>query len=499
MGTAVGNEQLEHESADGPRLQSVDRVDPTTDSAESGLQISPRRARSLLLAADLAATAIGVLIVFGLQEVFRQEIRGIVERQVLLVIATSPVWPISYAWNKLYVARAVERPNDELRRIVRAVLIAVAAIVAVSFAADYDSLSRFWTLSLLPVVMAVLVVERAIARQVFVRLRRSGRLRRRILIVGTGIDACALAADLGQNHQIGYEVCGFLSERHIDGGVEVLGSHHEAERVLDEQHAIGVIISPGSIDPAEMNNLTRRLTDGGYHVALSSGLRDIDSGRFRTQELNGRTMLYIEPIIRGGWHAGAKRTFDVLIAIIAILLSMPVILLAALSIKFTSRGPVLFSQMRVGLNGTSFRMYKLRTMVADAEERRLELLDLNEADGPLFKISNDPRITRVGSFLRRTSIDELPQFWNVLRGDMSIVGPRPALPHEVAEWTPVVHERLRVLPGITGIWQVSGRADTSFEDYARFDRYYVDNWSLGKDLVIVAKTFAAVVRSNGAH
>ena len=236
-----------------------------------------------------------------------------------------------------------------------------------------------------------------------------------------------------------------------------------------------------SVESEVVNRLTRELTDGGYHVALSSGLRDIDVVRFRAQDLGGRTLIYVEQIQRGGWRAVAKRAFDITVALAALIVTAPITLVAALAVKRSSPGPVIFAQERVGRDGQPFRVYKFRTMVVDAEERLAELAASNEADGPLFKMTGDPRITKVGALLRKLSIDELPQFVNVLRGEMSVVGPRPALAREVAQWTEDVHDRLRVLPGITGMWQVSGRSDTTFEEYKRLDLYYVDNWSLAHD------------------
>jgi lipopolysaccharide/colanic/teichoic acid biosynthesis glycosyltransferase len=170
----------------------------------------------------------------------------------------------------------------------------------------------------------------------------------------------------------------------------------------------------------------------------------------------------------------------------------------AVLIKLDSPGPVLFRQERVGREGALFYMVKLRTMCADAEARLDELNELNEASGPMFKIKADPRITRLGRFLRRVSIDEIPQFWNVIRGEMSLVGPRPALEHEVAEWDPELRKRLEVPPGLSGLWQVSGRSDTTFEQYRRLDLYYVDNWSLAHDLRVVAKTAWVVLSMKGA-
>jgi lipopolysaccharide/colanic/teichoic acid biosynthesis glycosyltransferase len=190
--------------------------------------------------------------------------------------------------------------------------------------------------------------------------------------------------------------------------------------------------------------------------------------------------------------------FDVAIAVVALVATIPIVAVVAVANRVKSPGPVFFRQMRVGRDGQLFEIIKLRTMVVDAEARKAELMAHNESDGALFKIRNDPRVTPIGRLLRKLSLDELPQFWNVLRGEMSVVGPRPALPDEVAQWPADAHDRLRVLPGITGMWQVSGRSDTTFDEYKRLDMYYVDNWSLVHDLTIVAKTFGAVASSRGA-
>jgi lipopolysaccharide/colanic/teichoic acid biosynthesis glycosyltransferase len=204
--------------------------------------------------------------------------------------------------------------------------------------------------------------------------------------------------------------------------------------------------------------------------------------------------MYVDRVRRDGWQARAKRAFDVVGAAGLGILAAPVLALSAIAIKLDSKGPVHFRQRRLGKDGRLFDALKLRTMVTDAEDRIGELLATNQADGPLFKLRNDPRVTRVGGVLRALCIDELPQLWNVVRGDMSLVGPRPALPTEVAMWSPELHGRLAVKPGMTGMWQVSGnRRWDSFDDYARLDLYYVDNWSIWTDLAILAKTVPAVL------
>jgi exopolysaccharide biosynthesis polyprenyl glycosylphosphotransferase len=202
----------------------------------------------------------------------------------------------------------------------------------------------------------------------------------------------------------------------------------------------------------------------------------------------------VEPIARHGWRMAAKRGFDLCLAIGGLIVLSPVLAATALAVRLDSRGPVLFRQVRVGQDGRPFVMYKFRSMVTDAELVLPELEARNHREGPLFKMVDDPRVTRVGRFIRRTSIDELPQLWNVVNATMSIVGPRPALPREAERWPEGLRQRLRVKPGITGYWQVTGRDSESFELYSRLDLYYVDNWSLITDLAIVLKTLPTLVQ-----
>lgn len=199
------------------------------------------------------------------------------------------------------------------------------------------------------------------------------------------------------------------------------------------------------------------------------------------------------------WHYITKRAIDLILGTVLLVAAVPVLVVAAVLIKFDSPGPVLFTQVRAGRHRRSFSMLKLRTMVENAEEELESVRHLNEADGPLFKISDDPRVTRVGRILRATSIDELPQLWNVVRGQMSLVGPRPALPHEVDDWPRYVHRRLEVRPGVTGLWQISGRSELSFDDYVTYDLVYVESWTPARDLAILARTIPVVVNRRGAH
>lgn len=474
----------------------------TAVSRELRPSVAPRTLRHRLIAADSLVVALSVTLAFALQGAMRsQEQLGVQRPHLVLATLTFPVWIVSFSLNKLYQARAVERPTEEFRRIVNASLVSIGAIVAFSFVFQFKTLSRLWILSLLGFVVVGMVAERAIARRMFMRMRRAGVICRPVLIVGTDADAVALLHAAQRSPNLGYRVVGFVGSDDIGvrGGCSVLGRIEQTRDLLEATGATGVLISLSSVESEVVNRLTRDLTDDGYHVALSSGLHDIDVVRFRAQDLGGRTLIYVEQVQREGWRAVAKRAFDVTVAVVALLVTAPILGVAAVAIKRTSKGPVIFAQERVGRDGQTFKVLKLRTMVVDAEARLAELRAHNEADGPLFKITRDPRVTRVGALLRKLSIDEIPQFVNVLRGEMSVVGPRPALPAEVAQWTDDVHDRLRVLPGITGMWQVSGRSDTTFDEYKRLDLYYVDNWSLAHDARIVCKTFAAVLAQRGAR
>jgi exopolysaccharide biosynthesis polyprenyl glycosylphosphotransferase len=465
-----------------------------------GGTIDPHALKQRLMCADALAICVGVGVAFLLQELLRPVPHQVWSAHGRLLAVSIPMWMVAFGMNKMYTARANERRPEEFRRILAATGVGVGAIIAIAFAAQYKELSRLWVIALFLSVSGALIVERSIARRLFLKLRRAGRITRRVVIVGTDAHAIGLLHTMQRNTDLGYHVVGFVGEADLGerGGVSVLGTYAELEGIIAETDSVGVMISLSSVEDTLVNTMTRRLTDGGYHVALSSSLRDIDVARIRPQYLDGRAMIYVEPTIRNGWRAAAKRAFDVVVSVVALVVAAPVVAVAAVITKVQSPGPVFFRQIRVGRDGQHFEIVKLRTMVVDAEARKAELIDRNESDGALFKMRHDPRVTPIGRYLRRLSIDELPQFWNVLRGEMSVVGPRPALPDEVEMWPVDAHERLRVLPGITGMWQVSGRSDTSFDEYKRLDLFYVDNWSLVHDLNIVAKTFGAVVSSRGA-
>ncbi len=461
---------------------------------------NPQRLRRRLIASDVTAIIVGAILALVGQQILKPVPMDIRNEELWLTVVIVPIWVLMMGANHLFLARAISRFGEEFRHLLMAGVMSTGFLVAVSFLAQYGELSRLWVGLLFVCVTASLVVSRLIARRVFSNLRRTGRISRRVIIVGTGSDAVSLLHATQRRPDLGYEVVGFTGDPAGErGGIGVLGSLDDTLEVVQRTGATGAILSVASLDPTVVNRLTRTLTEAGCHVALSSSLHDIDISRTRSQAFDGRLMIYVEPTNRSRTHLFLKRMFDTVLAGLILLVTLPIMVVAAVAIKLDSRGPVLFRQVRVGKDGERFEILKLRSMVQEAEAMRSELDDLNESSGPLFKMRADPRVTRVGRFLRKSSIDELPQLWNVIRGEMSIVGPRPALPSETEQWTPDLHERLRVLPGITGMWQVSGRSEADFELYRRLDLYYVDNWSLTHDVKIVAKTFLVVLTRRGAH
>lgn len=460
-------------------------------------------AKVMLVAADAAMILGGQLLA---RAIWAAQANGTTDgpplQWLVYELATLPLWIMIFFRQRLYSARYVTRRIDETRRLVGAVAASMLTSTAAAFALKLN-LSRSWLALSAMLSFALLQVEREVARHVFARRRQKSAHRRRVLVVGCNSEAVELCTMLHREPALGYDVVGLVADPDQRGlgprDLPVLGTTDEALDVIRASRASGVIIATTAMDLETSNRLIRQLTEAGIHVELSSSLLDIASHRLSVRPLGRIPVVYVEPVVRHGWRAVAKRTFDIVGAAGGLVALTPIMVAAAIAVRLDSKGPVFFRQERVGRGNSRFMVVKFRTMVQDAEAKIIDLRKYNEADGPLFKMRNDPRVTRVGKLLRKTSIDELPQLWNVLRGEMSLVGPRPALAREVAEWQPELHNRLRVKPGITGMWQVNGRSSSSFEDYVRLDLYYVDNWSLVTDLAILLKTIPSVLASKGAY
>lgn len=458
------------------------------------------RAKTLVALAD----ALGVSIAAALCVVFVPVDGPHVTRESAApVLAVAPaVWLFALARQRAYRARNIARRSDEFRRVVRAsgTSLALLAIIGEIVGRPF---ARGWFVALPIGAVVLLMAEREIARRVFIGLRRKGGLRRPVVVVGANQEAIEIARVVSRDPSIGYGIVGFVSDLDLDRIDEsirndVLGMVADIDEVVVGTGARGVVIASTAVTTQVSNRLARQLTERGLHVEITSTLRDIAVERLTVGEVGSFPTVYVEAVQRGGWRAGAKRVFDCTVAVALGIVLAPMLALTAVLVKLTSPGPVLFRQTRIGLDGRLFELVKFRTMHADAELRLPDVIDLNEASGPLFKIAEDPRVTRLGRLLRRTSLDELPQLWNVLRGEMSLVGPRPALPAESMAWAPEVRDRLRVKPGMTGMWQINGRSHTSFDDYVRLDLFYVDNWSLTTDLAVLLRTVPAVLLRRGA-
>jgi exopolysaccharide biosynthesis polyprenyl glycosylphosphotransferase len=395
----------------------------------------------------------------------------------------------------LYRSRVCAVRVLEYERLARGCLF--AALLALAVAAIAGSTPRREVVIGTALAFVLVGISRGGYRAWLNTRRRAGHFLRPILLVGAGDESAGIAALLIQHPELGYRTVGIVGDqsevqRH---GLAALwyGEIAYARDALVELNVTGAIVCASDLRVSELNFAVRELLEARAHVQLSSGLQGVDIGRLRPSPLAHEPLFYVEPTRLASWQLATKRAIDLVLASLMLIITAPLLVLAALGIKVQDRGPMLFKQMRIGRDGTPFVLYKLRTMRVGAEHEMTQLFDLNVRDGPLVKIENDPRATGVGRVLRSTSIDELPQLWNVLNGTMSLVGPRPALPDEVVHFDSELRAREAVLPGITGLWQVEGRDNPSFAAYRRFDLFYLQNWSVALDVIILLGTVESVV------
>jgi exopolysaccharide biosynthesis polyprenyl glycosylphosphotransferase len=426
----------------------------------------------------------------------------------------------------LAISRAYERRflfvgTDEYQRVFRGGVGLIAGAAVLSYALDLD-LARSYVLVALPTAIAIAGVLRFALRKRLHCARARGESLRRVIVVGHELSVIGITRQLRRERYHGLEVVGACLPRDHDGiglgactersegqkarpkandvDLPVYGTFDDIASAVDLADADTVVVlSCPELDGVALRRLAWRLERDEVDLVVASALIDVAGARTTIRPFDGLPMLHIEhPRLHGGVRL-VKELFDRLGALALLVLFGPVLLGVALCVRVTSRGPVLFRQVRVGRDGREFRIFKFRSMYVDAEARLAELRHLNEHDGVLFKMRDDPRVTPVGRWLRRFSLDELPQLLNVAAGQMSLVGPRPPLPSEVAAYADDVRRRLAVKPGMTGLWQVSGRSDLPWEEAVRLDLRYVENWSLSLDLVILLRTMTAVVRSSGAY
>lgn len=420
---------------------------------------------------------------------------------ILLVAA----WWLALVVHGAYDPHGLGHGPEEYRAIAAATLRVFAVLALFSYAFRLN-IARGYVLMALPAGLLGLLGARWIWRRWLGYRRSEGRLTHSVLVVGDVDHIADLIRTLGTAPDAGYRVVAACTStgHEVVGSVPVLGSEAQAAEVARAK-GVDVVACTSSVrlGPRGLRRLGWDLEGSGIQLVVVPGLTDVAGPRVLTRPVAGLPLLHVEAPVFSGPKLFVKTAIDMAGAAILILILSPVLLGTAAAVWLQDRGPVFFLQRRIGLQGSPFPMVKFRSMSVDAEDRLQELqnaVDETALDrGPLFKLARDPRVTPVGRFIRRYSVDELPQLFNVVRGEMSLVGPRPPLPSEVERYAEEVRRRLLVKPGMTGLWQVSGRSDLSWEESVRFDLYYVENWSVLSDLMILWRTAHAVVRGSGAY
>jgi exopolysaccharide biosynthesis polyprenyl glycosylphosphotransferase len=394
--------------------------------------------------------------------------------------------------------------TDEYKRVLNASLL-TAGLVGVSCYLAKFPLSRGFFFLAFAVGIPLLLAGRLLGRRTLQKVRSRGNLLQGVLLAGSAGHIDEIAHVLHRESWLGYDVVGAITPRtdprsETPSGIPVLGHTDEITALVKKTDPDIIFLAGGAVSSAAtMRQLVWELEQHQVQVVVAPSMTDISAERVKVRPVGGLPLMHIEPPTWVNASRVGKRSFDLVGSVLLLVLFSPLLVAATLAIKLANRGPLLFRQTRVGRNGVEFSCLKLRTMVVDAEARLPELHAEQGYEYGLFKMRNDPRITRPGRWLRRFSIDELPQLLNVLRGQMSLVGPRPPLPLEVERYRDDAARRLHVRPGLTGLWQVSGRSDLTYEEAVRLDLYYVDNWSMLQDVAILVRTVGAVLRSRGAY
>jgi exopolysaccharide biosynthesis polyprenyl glycosylphosphotransferase len=431
------------------------------------------------------------------------------------------VWWLSVLLVGGYDTRFIGLGSDEFRRILSAAVNLTAGVAVISYVAKLD-LARGYVTIALPGLAVMDLTVRYLLRKRLHRQRVRGWCVRRVVAVGHAAAVARLVTVLRRDTYHGLAVvAACLVDAPEGAGPDRVAGASAAEVPVAGAPAVGVPVVGGlygvaaavgrfgadtvavlacpEMDGGRLRELAWELEKTDTDLFVAPTLLDVAGPRTTIRPVAGLPLLHVEHPELDGAKQVIKSVFDKTCAALALLVLAPLFAVIAISIRLADHGPVFFRQTRIGKDGRGFSFYKFRTMVPDAEQRKSQLVAHNEADGVLFKIRRDPRVTRPGGWLRRSSLDELPQLINVLMGDMSLVGPRPALPEEVACYGGHMRRRLVVKPGLTGLWQVSGRSDLSREEAERLDLYYVENWSLALDLQVLWKTGSAVIRGSGAY
>jgi exopolysaccharide biosynthesis polyprenyl glycosylphosphotransferase len=465
----------------------------------------------LLISTDLFVVVASTYIALFASGVLAGEFGGAeamgISVPVLVGLAVVVLWIVGLSLSGSRSRRIVGTGVTEYRRVIHVSLIVVGSAGLGAYVFHIDGLQSFLLL-VFPISLLALLLSRWAWRRWLASRRSRGEMMHRALLVGSEASIASLARDFARSPHAGFKVVGACtaSARIADvipgTDIPVSGS---VDRLIEALEAVGadtvVVASADELPPERVRSLSWQLEPGRQHLVLAPSLTDIGGPRLHTRPVAGMPLVHVETPRYEGGKLYTKRMFDVVGAGALILLLSPVLLIIALAVRLSTEGPVLFRQERVGLRGEVFQMYKFRSMHQDAEQRLASLVDVEREEGNdiMFKMRDDPRVTPIGRVLRRYSLDELPQLFNVLFGSMSLVGPRPSLEREVVQYAKHVHRRFLVKPGITGLWQVSGRSNLDWDETVRLDLFYVENWTMTGDLMILWRTARAVFGSDGAY
>lgn len=488
--------RAEDSMADTPPQLTHSRS-PTTvghaDDSDKAVR-DPRQTRKRLAILD-GASAFAVVIFVT---VLTQGWGGLINPEPFAIGLIGAIAVVAaLAWQNAYMVTRSVAWDGNYRLAWNVAGLVTLGMVALSWLLAIDGI-RLWQL----LITAGWLVFLTMWRVLFTRAEGDSTETVRVIVAGNTGDALATRLALRADGRTSYEVQGFVMDTLDDDVPEIvaqmaLGSIDQLSHVVKKTGADLVVVCLGALDAERFAPLVRELNILGVDVALSTGLSNVALRRVSLGNISGRPLVQVTPAPISGWHMAVKRAVDVVGALCLLGASGLLMVLISVAIRIEDGESAIFSQTRVGKGGRPFTIYKFRTMFTNAEAMLLDLT--SDHEGPVFKMRNDPRITRVGAVLRKTSLDELPQLFNILRGEMSLVGPRPLPVHEV-EAAPVSFlDRHMVKPGLTGRWQVSGRSDTGFDELDELDRWYVENWSLGQDLEILARTVPAVLMARGAR
>jgi exopolysaccharide biosynthesis polyprenyl glycosylphosphotransferase len=460
--------------------------------------------RYAVYAIDVLAAEVGAAVAYLMR--FGPTPYGENARYIWGLAVLPALWLIGVTASRAYESRYLASSAEEFRRVLNAGLGLIAGISLVSYALKAE-FARGYVVTALPLCVLIAMVGRVVARRHLRRARTKGRCLQNVLVAGHEWSILDLVTELRAHPESGMNIVGACvpgghgSRRMAEAGVPIVGDlKNVVLAVTRMQVDVLAVTTCVEFGGPELRQVCWALENMDVDVVVAPALIEVAGPRLHIRPVAGLPLLHVEKPEFSGGRRVVKALFDRVVATTILIIAAPLMIAIAIAVRLTSPGPALFRQTRVGVQGRRFSMYKFRSMHVDAEARLAAVRDLNEkSDGLLFKIRHDPRVTPVGRFLRRYSLDELPQLFNVIKGDMSLVGPRPPLPAEVDQYPDDVRRRLLVKPGVTGLWQVSGRSDLSWDESVRLDLRYVENWSLFYDFAILWQTAAAVIRGSGAY